>query len=326
MLAASILGAAIPALAQKSVNMEQLLIQRKFVEAEEYLNYELNKRPGSDSAHYFLGQLIVRSRTAERYDEAIDHFKKCVALKPGSATYHHWLGRAYGVKAQNAGGLGATAYLGDIREEFLRAIELDSFYVEARYDLIQFYLRTPGILGGSDAKAKSVAEECYALSPSVAPLLGAAIDVHMGEFDKAYAKTMAVRPPSDYVLLGYYRNTAAATGFSFLDNKQPVMAAGIFRKFTEEFPFLAIGFHGLGCAYLDAGKIDDAIAAFEQAIILNNQIGSQYRLGLAWEKKGDREKAIRFLGEFLRLKYRIDNNFAKDAAERLERLKNEVSK
>lgn len=312
------------ALSQSYADIGKLLIERKFMQAESLLTERLKKSPDDDSAHYYIGQIIVRSRTVDRYDEAIEHLKYCVSSKPNASNYHLWLGRAYGVKAQNAGAFSAIAFIDDIKTEYLRAIVLDPGNFDARYDLIQFYLQTPGILGGSNSKAREIAQEYENAYPKLAPLLRAAIDIYDGDFDKGYANAMAVTTPVDDILLGYYRNTLLFIGFSFLDNNEPKRAGGVFRKFVENFPMLAVGYHGLGRSYLEAGNTNDAITSFEKAISLENTIGSQYRLGLACERKGDREKAINCFEEFLLLKFQLDQKFIKDASEHLNDLKAKV--
>lgn len=49
----------------------------------------------------------------------------------------------------------------------------------------------------------------------------------------------------------------------------------------------------LGVLYYGAGRLDDAKAAFEQALLLNgNYSNARYFLGLIWDKKGDKDGAL----------------------------------
>jgi tetratricopeptide (TPR) repeat protein len=312
-------GVSLSAQAYDSITV--LLNHRKFAEAETLLVRRLKANPEDDSAHYYLGQIPVRSDAVNRYDEAIEHFKKCVELKPNSSTYQLWLGRAYGVKAQDAGVFSAVGYIGDIKTAFRKAVELDSGNFDARYDLIQFYLQSPGIFGGSVSKAKAVAESYAGLNPDGAPILRAAVDIYEKEFDNALEKILAMPKPADSIILGYYRSTITNIGFALLNDKQPQKAEGIFAKFTAEFPALAVGYHGLGRSNLDQGKVDEAIAFFGKALQIDSTVGSQYRLGVAYEKKGEREKAMKCYEEFLALTTPRDKKAVDDAKDRLEELK-----
>jgi tetratricopeptide (TPR) repeat protein len=229
------------------------------------------------------------------------------------------------VKAQNAGVFSAVGYVGDIKAAFQKAVELDSSNFDARYDLIQFYLQAPGLFGGSVSKAKVVAESYATLHPDAAPILRAAVDIYEKEFDDALAKILAMPKPVDSLILGYYRSTITNIGFSLLTDEQPQKAEGIFVKFTTEFPALAAGYHGLGRSHLDQGRIDEAISLFKKALQIDSTIGSQYRLGIAYAKKGESEMAIKCYEEFLALTTSRDKKAIEDAKDRLEELKKKAS-
>jgi len=307
--------------AQSYSSISILLNQRNYADAESLLVRRIRANPNDDSAHYYLGQIPVRSRAVDRYDEAIEHFKKCVELKPTSSYYQLWLGRGFGVKAQNAGVFSAVGYVGDIKAAFQKAVELDSSNFDARYDLIQFYLQAPGIFGGSVSKAKVVAESYAGLNPHATPILRAAVEIYEEEFAEALATILAMTEPADTIILGYYRSTITSIGFALLNDKQPQKAEAIFAKFTAQFPALAVGYHGMGRSRLDQGRVDEAISYFGKALQIDSTVGSQYRLGIAYEKKGDFEMAMKSLEEFLALTTPRDKKSVEDAKDRLEELK-----
>ncbi len=80
-------------------------------------------------------------------------------LEDGLAEFHLWLGRAYGHKAQEASFLKKPLWARKVREQLERAAALDPEHVAARFDLAQYYLLAPRILGGGREKAKEQARE-----------------------------------------------------------------------------------------------------------------------------------------------------------------------
>ena len=102
-----------------------------------------------------------------KIDAAIAEFKSAVAAQPDSSIAHLWLGRALGRKIQKAGPLKALRMVGDVRREFERAVALDPNNVEARSDLLEFYLGAPRSFGGGIDKAKAQADAIAKLDPAM---------------------------------------------------------------------------------------------------------------------------------------------------------------
>ena len=100
-------------------------------------------------------------------DAAIAEFKVAVAAQPDSSIAHLWLGRALGRKIQKAGPLQAVLLVGDVRREFERAVTLDPNNVEARSDLLEFYLGAPRSFGGGIDKAEVQADAIAKLDPAM---------------------------------------------------------------------------------------------------------------------------------------------------------------
>ncbi len=91
-------------------------------------------------------------------DDAIKEFKTAVTLRPNDSMAHLWLGRALGRKTEKANPLHAAFMVADVRNEFERAVTLDPKNLEARSDLMKFYLDAPPSFGGSMEKAEQQAE------------------------------------------------------------------------------------------------------------------------------------------------------------------------
>lgn len=102
--------------------------------------------------------LTGRAYLAERNIEpAVASLEKAAALDPKSSDAELWLGRAYGQKAMQASVFSRASLAGKVHKAFERAVELDPSNADARLSLMEFYLQAPGIMGGSEEKARDQA-------------------------------------------------------------------------------------------------------------------------------------------------------------------------
>jgi tetratricopeptide (TPR) repeat protein len=131
-------------------------------EARTFFTTAAAAHPHSPIPPFWLGRLALNE---EDWDEAIESFEKAVALEDGNSTYHMWLGRAIGSKAQRASVLKQPFLAKKVKAQFERAVELDGSNLEARSDLISYYLRAPAVMGGSVEKAEAEVAAIAALDP-----------------------------------------------------------------------------------------------------------------------------------------------------------------
>jgi len=92
------------------------------------------------------------------YRKATDAFQRAVSLDSGNSEYVHWLGRAYGRRAEMSNWFSAPGYASKARQYFEQAVALDPKNGEAMNDLFDFYLQAPGFLGGGYDKAQAIAQ------------------------------------------------------------------------------------------------------------------------------------------------------------------------
>ena len=76
-----------------------------------------------------------------------------------AAKAHFKRGSEYGREAMKAGMLSAMSIAPKMKDEFLRAIELDPDFLPPRFSLIEYYVQAPAFAGGSTDKALEQAAE-----------------------------------------------------------------------------------------------------------------------------------------------------------------------
>ncbi|WP_089373003.1 tetratricopeptide repeat protein [Dokdonia pacifica] len=141
---------------------ETFFNNKKYTQAKPIFQSYLKQHPNDLKTLEYLGDIYGY---AEDWDEAINYYEKLVELAPKVANYHYKYGGVLGMKALAISKIRALALVGDIKEAFVTATELDPTHIEARWALVEFYIQLPGIIGGSESKAKRYANELSKLSP-----------------------------------------------------------------------------------------------------------------------------------------------------------------
>jgi tetratricopeptide (TPR) repeat protein len=156
-------AASIPSNAWEPVNTDLTL--GKADDAILLLGSSLAANPEDAEAHHLLCHVYYQE---ERWDDAIHECEIAVKLRPMDGSYHLWLGRAYGEKADSIHSIKAYGLAKKVRDEFERAVQLDSENVDALSDLGEFYTAAPGIVGGGKKKAQNVAQALERYAPTQA--------------------------------------------------------------------------------------------------------------------------------------------------------------
>jgi tetratricopeptide (TPR) repeat protein len=119
------------------------------------------------------------------FKKAVECFERAVKASPTTARYHHWLGRAWGRRAETSNMLVAPKYASNARHHFERAVELDPKNQEAVNDLFTYYLEAPGFLGGGIDKAVKLSELIRANDPAEYHYALAQIAIARKQYDLA---------------------------------------------------------------------------------------------------------------------------------------------
>jgi len=117
----------------------------------------VESHPGSDAETLYLTATIKQA--FGDLDGAEKYAQRAVDANPKEAEYHYRLSDITGGKAQKASvfhqiGLGRT-----FKKECDVALSLNPNHVGALFNMMEFYLHAPGVIGGDKAKARALAEK-----------------------------------------------------------------------------------------------------------------------------------------------------------------------
>ncbi|WP_246139098.1 tetratricopeptide repeat protein [Gelidibacter salicanalis] len=140
---------------------EQLFVSNQFGKAENLMVSYVKDHPNDEKGIELLGDAYGHQK---KWDDAIDSYKKLVEMSPKTANYHYKYGGALGMKALSVSKIQALGIIGDVKDAFTTAAELDPKHIETRWALVKLYMQLPGIIGGSKSKALSYADELQDIS------------------------------------------------------------------------------------------------------------------------------------------------------------------
>ena len=141
--------------------INQLFQQKQFVKAEQIASSFVAQNPNDLKAIELLGDAFGHQK---KWDNAIDQYKKLAEASDSNANYHYKYGGALGMKALEVNKFKALGIIGDVKEAFLKAAELDPKHIDTRWALVELYMQLPGIVGGSKKKSLKYADELEQLS------------------------------------------------------------------------------------------------------------------------------------------------------------------
>lgn len=151
-----------------------------------------------------------RSLFAEgRYEAAQEAFEKALSLAPSASLYAQWLGRAYGLEAQNASLFYRPGYASRSRDTLEKAVALDPDNLGARSDLAAYYHAAPSLLGGSLTKAQAQVDEIARRDPYLGHVRAGDLLADDGKYPEAEREFLAAaaldpRRPQAHERLGFF--------------------------------------------------------------------------------------------------------------------------
>jgi len=142
-------------------NAERFIAKKEFVKAQAEMSGFLESNPDDLKAIELFGDAYGHQK---KWDEAIAQYQILKQKRPNNANYHYKYGGALGMKALSISKIRALGIIGDVKDAFHKAAQLDPMHIEARWALVELYVSLPGVIGGSFSKALSYAEQLEALS------------------------------------------------------------------------------------------------------------------------------------------------------------------
>jgi len=142
-------------------NAKTFIANKKFKNAQNEMLTFLKSNSEDKEAIELLGDAYGHQK---KWDKAIEQYKILIEKAPNNANYQYKYGGALGMKALSISKLKALGIIGDVKQAFLKAAELDPNHIDARWALVELYVSLPGIIGGSNAKALKYANELQNLS------------------------------------------------------------------------------------------------------------------------------------------------------------------
>lgn len=233
-----------------------LLREHKFPQAESAANALVAANPKEAEAYALLSSVCMAKGDP---DGAVQAGEKAVELAPKSSEYQNQLGDTYGFAASKAGMFSKMSLGKKGMAAYEKAVELDPKNLSARLNLMSFYQMAPSMMGGGADKAYAQAAEIKKLDANRGRLAYAMVYTREKKFTEAAAEleeTLKANP-DDYAALYQVGKLAVVSG-----------------------------------EHLDRG-----VEALKKCLTLTPPVAApghdaaQWRLGMLWEKKGDKAAA-----------------------------------
>jgi tetratricopeptide (TPR) repeat protein len=226
---------AVPVRGQTVEHGIQLFNESKFLEARDAL-LPFGERDAN--AAFYLGRIELESNDA---DKAAEWFERAIRMNPKSSVFYDWLGRAYGTQAQHANRFRQPFLARKTKNAWETALALDPDNLDVRDDLIIFYTRVPGFLGGNKEKAREMALEIKKRNP--------------------------------------YRGSVAATNLCAVENDTLCVERGL-QEMVTSYPDSAGVYAGLAVYYANQKQFDKAFAVLDQRLRTKpSELRTLYQLG-----------------------------------------------
>ena len=134
----------------------------KYEQARIEFEIALKENPKDKKTIEYLGDIQCHWN---HWEAAIPYYKKLIHLQPTQAEYFYKYGGAFAMQAKSSSKFSALLMIDDMKIAFEKTIQLNPNHIGARWALLEIYIQLPGILGGSEAKAKKYSDELLKISP-----------------------------------------------------------------------------------------------------------------------------------------------------------------
>ncbi|HSA57791.1 MAG TPA: tetratricopeptide repeat protein [Gemmatimonadaceae bacterium] len=224
---------------------------------------------------------------------AAAEFEKAARGDATNPVYRFWLGRVYGEQAAGASPLRLPGLAKRIRDNFERAVAMDPDYLDAREGLVEFYLRAPGIAGGSVQKAKQQAGEVAHRSA----YRGARISASIARRTKDTASAVRIYEQLAEQFPDSVVSHVDLIALHVAQRQWPAAWRAV-ERFEAAFPGRPLARYQVGRVASESGeRLEQGQQALQTYLALPprpnepTHAAAQWRLGMIREKQGDRQSA-----------------------------------
>jgi len=269
---------------------KRLITERKWDEASAEFDKFRKDSPEFADSQYYLGIICTRKK---EFEKAETFLKQAIALNGNNADYHVALGSLLGEIAVDANLIKQGMLAPRIKNEFETAARLDPKNIEARWMLVNYYIRAPKFMGGDVEKGKAVADEIMELNPAEGNSAWGAIwksEKRNDLAEKNYQTAVTLAPDS----IQYY--FALARFYEAIPNTGKALET--YEKTVKKFPGNRMTYLQIGRLTANSGKMmDDGEKSLNEFIRLTankndrSLANAYYYLGMIEKKRGNAENA-----------------------------------
>ncbi len=248
-------------------------------------------------------EAIQASLGKDNPDKAIEVAEAAVEKDPNNSDLVLWLGRSYGMKALSASVFTKLSWAKKCKKSFEKAVELDPNSVEARLELMGYHLQAPGVAGGDKAEAARQADELLKRNPPWGHMARGRVFQNEKKLDLAeteYRAAVKAGPGEDrflYVLSGFLAG-----------QKRYKEAAEPWEERYKGNPADMVARYQLARVALISGtNLPQAVEHLTAYLTVEPKkdtptwADAQWRLGLVYEKLGQKDNAVKALQQALKL-------------------------
>ncbi len=139
----------------------------------------LKQNPSDLKSIEYLGDIQCQS---QNWLKAVPYYERLKKAKPSVAEYYYKYAGATAMQAKESNKFTALSLINDAIDNFEKTIALNPNHIGSRWALLEIYIQLPGIVGGSERKAKKYADQLLKISP----VDGYLAKGHVEEYFKRY--------------------------------------------------------------------------------------------------------------------------------------------
>ena len=305
----------------KDAQFQSLLDGGRFEELERVAKARLKLKPDDAQALAAAAMGSSDAYDGPRLEAAAKLAQACRERDPQEAACLYAAAEVLGHQVQMTNPLKAVGLVTRLKDALHKALELDPTLYAARSKLVQLYLFTPPMLGGSSSKAKALEAEIRSSQPEQARLLRSLVAAAAEKWPEAERELLAVRSGADGALQADVREAYSQLGRHWMREQQFDKARALFDQLQRDQPSQAMAAYCLARLALDQDQYEAAVRHLERAKSLAGaqQLPLDHRLGEALLGLGDKAAAKATFSRAASDK-RVRPNYAKDSRKSLAEL------